>query len=92
VRNEYGAETRWLETVRVMERWTEFKAGEKFWPQRFFDESNSNAGERTPPTLTDAEREAVEWCVEMASIHATDCDEEIATLRALLARLSPPTT
>ena len=37
--------------------------------------------------LTGAEREAVEWCVEMARIHATDCDEEIATLRGLLERL-----
>ena len=56
IRQGHAAETRWLETVRVLERWTEFKAGEKFWPQRFFDESNSNAGERAPPTLTDAER------------------------------------
>ena len=40
------------------------------------------------PTLTDAEREAVEWCVEMASLHATECDEEIATLRGLLERLA----
>ena len=39
-------------------------------------------------TLTDAEREAVEWCVEMAIRHATECDEEIATLRGLLDRLS----
>ena len=37
--------------------------------------------------LTDAEREAVEWCVEMAVLHATECDEEIAALRGLLARL-----
>jgi ABC-type molybdenum transport system ATPase subunit/photorepair protein PhrA len=36
--------------------------------------------------LTDAEREAVEWCVEMAVVHATECDEEIATLRGLLER------
>ncbi len=39
------------------------------------------------PTLTDAEREAVEWCVEMAMNSATDCDNEIATLRGLLERL-----
>ena len=37
--------------------------------------------------LTDAEREAVEWCVEMALLHATDCEEEVATLRGLLERL-----
>lgn len=43
---------------------------------------------RRLPTLTDAEREAVEWCVEMASLHATECDEEIATLRGLLERLA----
>ena len=36
--------------------------------------------------LTDEERQAVEWCVEMATVHATDCDEEIATLRGLLER------
>jgi hypothetical protein len=45
----------------------------------------SDAG--TGDTLTDAEREAVEWCVEMAVVHATECDEEIATLRGLLERL-----
>ena len=38
-------------------------------------------------TLTDEEREAVWWCVEMALLHATDCDDEIATLRGLLERL-----
>jgi hypothetical protein len=37
-------------------------------------------------TLTDAEREAVEWCVEMAVLHATECDDEIAALRGLLER------
>jgi hypothetical protein len=37
--------------------------------------------------LTDAEREAIEWCVEMARIHATDCDDEIDALRGLLKRL-----
>jgi|GEM_PF-4052532 len=37
--------------------------------------------------LTDEEREAVGWCVEMAVFHATDCDDEIATLRGLLERL-----
>lgn len=38
--------------------------------------------------LTDEEREAVEWCVEMATVHATDCDDELATLRKLLERLT----
>jgi hypothetical protein len=37
-------------------------------------------------TLTDAEREAVEWCVEMAVLHATECEDEIAALRGLLER------
>jgi hypothetical protein len=37
--------------------------------------------------LTDDEREAVSWCVEMALSFATDCDDEIATLRGLLERL-----
>ena len=37
-------------------------------------------------TLTDAEREAVEWCVEMAMNSATDCVDEIRTLRGLLER------
>jgi hypothetical protein len=39
------------------------------------------------PTLTDAERGAIEWCLEMATIHATDCDDELASLRSLLERL-----
>jgi hypothetical protein len=38
------------------------------------------------PTLTDAEREAVAWCVEMAATTATECDEELAALRGLLER------
>jgi len=37
IRQAHGAETRWLETVRVLEKWTEFRAGEKFWPQRFLE-------------------------------------------------------
>jgi len=37
-------------------------------------------------TLTDAEREAIEWCVEMAVLHATDCEAEVAALRGLLER------
>jgi hypothetical protein len=84
IRQEHAAETRWLETVRVLERWTEFKAGEKFWPQRFFDESNSNAGERTPPALTAEERDSLKFAInQMKYIHA---DSAAATLRALLER------
>jgi DNA-binding protein YbaB len=37
--------------------------------------------------LTDEERAAVEWCVEMALNSATDCVDEIRTLRGLLERL-----
>ena len=36
--------------------------------------------------LTDAEREAIAWCVGMAETTATECDEELAALRGLLAR------
>lgn len=39
------------------------------------------------PALTAAEREALEWCVEMAAMYATECDEEIAALRGLLERM-----
>jgi hypothetical protein len=38
------------------------------------------------PTLTDAERAAIAWCVEMAATTATECDEELAALRGLLER------
>ena len=38
-------------------------------------------------TLTDEEREAIEWCVEMATVHAMECDDELVTLRNLLERL-----
>ena len=37
-------------------------------------------------TLTDEEREAIEWCVEMATVHAMECDDELVTLRNLLER------
>jgi hypothetical protein len=37
-------------------------------------------------TLTDAEREAIAWCVGMAETTATECDEELAALRGLLER------
>ena len=37
--------------------------------------------------LTADEREAIEWCIEMATIHATECDEELATLRKILERI-----
>jgi hypothetical protein len=36
--------------------------------------------------LTDNERFAIAWCVEMAETTATECDEELAALRGLLAR------
>jgi hypothetical protein len=36
--------------------------------------------------LTDAEREAIAWCVGMAETTATECDEELAALRGLLDR------
>jgi hypothetical protein len=38
-------------------------------------------------TLTDAEREAIAWCVDMAETTATECDEELAALRGLLERM-----
>lgn len=41
----------------------------------------------TPFTLTDEERSAIVWCVEMAATTATECDEELAALRGLLDRL-----
>jgi hypothetical protein len=37
-------------------------------------------------TLTDEERAAIAWCVGMAETTATECDEELAALRGLLAR------
>jgi hypothetical protein len=40
----------------------------------------------TPFTLTDAERSAIVWCVEMAVSCATECEEELAALRGLLER------
>jgi hypothetical protein len=40
----------------------------------------------TPFTLTDAERPAIVWCVEMAATTATECEEELAALRGLLER------
>jgi hypothetical protein len=39
------------------------------------------------PTLTDDERKAIAWCVEMALNSATDCVDEVRTLRGLLDRL-----
>jgi hypothetical protein len=39
-----------------------------------------------PIILTDEEIEAIEWCVEMMKLHATECDDELATLRNLLKR------
>lgn len=52
----------------------------------FHDEIARLHGEIERLRLTDAEREAVEWCLEIAVLHATECDEEIATLRGLLER------
>ena len=37
-------------------------------------------------TLTDGERAAIIWCVEMAETTATECDDELAALRCLLER------
>jgi len=37
-------------------------------------------------TLTDTERTAIFWCVEMAEMTCTECDEELAALRDLLNR------
>jgi len=47
---------------------------------------NSRPIRRQRFTLTDEEREAVEWCVGMAETIATECDEELAALRGLLER------
>ena len=41
---------------------------------------------RTHLTLTEGERTAIVWCVEMAETTATECDEELAALRFLLER------
>jgi len=43
-------------------------------------------GDFGQPTLTDAERAAIAWCVEMAATTATECDEELAALRGFLER------
>ncbi len=50
-------------------------------------EARENECDAPQPTLTDAEREAVSWCVEMAMSSATDCVDEIRTLRGLLDRM-----
>jgi len=44
------------------------------------------AGLLVNATLSDAERAAISWCVGMAETTATECDEELAALRGLLAR------
>jgi hypothetical protein len=54
-------------------------------PRFSLQSKNPAIGEK--PTLTDAERAAVSWCVEMALHSATDCVDEIRTLRGLLGRL-----
>jgi hypothetical protein len=38
VRNEHGAETRWLERVRVLEMFQQFRSCDRWWPKRFLDE------------------------------------------------------
>ena len=45
------------------------------------------AGLMEHATLTDAERSAIVWCVDMAATIATECDEELTALRGLLERL-----
>ena len=50
-------------------------------------DTSSEGREQGECTITDAEREAVEWCVEMAMNSATDCVAEINTLRGLLERM-----
>ena len=89
VRNEHGAETRWLERVRVLEMFQQFKSCDRFWPKRFLDESNSNAGERTPPTLTDEETLAIKTAIvylkEDPALPGIAEDKE--SLRGLLERL-----
>ncbi len=54
-------------------------------PQKNHYPDLDNAAKRD--ILTDEEREAVGWCVEMALHSATDCVAEIATLRGLLERM-----
>ena len=64
-------------------------------PENAANEDNTPAATATPSkgseqngcTLTDAERGAVEWCVEMALNSATDCVAEVRTLRGLLERI-----
>ena len=64
-------------------------------PENAANEDNTPATHATPSkgseqngcTLTDAERAAVAWCVEMAMNSATDCVAEIKTLRSLLERI-----
>jgi hypothetical protein len=41
VRTEMGAETRWLERVRVVETFTEFKGGDRWWPTGFLEPGKS---------------------------------------------------
>ena len=57
-------------------------------PAREDNESVRKTGEDSgqQPTLTDAERAAIAWCVGMAETTATECDKELAALRGLLAR------
>ena len=70
---------KWAETLRgLLERMLDTPAANAT-PSEGFEQSGC--------TLTAEEREAVEWCVEMALNSATDCVAEINTLRFLLERL-----
>ena len=59
-----------------------------WFDQKVAEECRIAQAEAARLRLTDAERAAVEWCVEMATIHATECDDELAALRKLLERLT----
>jgi hypothetical protein len=41
VRTEMGSETRWLERIRVVETFTEFKGGDRWWPTAFLGPEKS---------------------------------------------------
>jgi len=41
VRTEMGSETRWLERVRVVETFAEFKGGDRWWPTGFLEPEKS---------------------------------------------------
>jgi hypothetical protein len=83
IRQEHAAETRWLERVKVLEMFQEFKSCDRFWPKRFLD--NAPLYLQPQPTLTEEEKDAVMLAYhQMRIIHA---DNAAATLRGLLERL-----